>query len=190
MRDTVFVALARVKVFLCKVPVLIERLAVPECQVLPGLRRHTQFGIAGEILPEVDHGLAVRRLEELSLKALLLDDRHALGGGELFVTKVPHGYTVPVADFLHAGVIALALLQVVLPCRPLLAGFPVFVAAEDRLSADLKLAQEGDVLAIEVVQPVDADAAAIPAVAERDSDLVFAGLQQRGDVIGLHRQAL
>ena len=188
LRDAVFVPVAGVKIFLGKVAVLVQRLAVPERELLTGLRPDADLRIAREILAEVDHPLAVRRGEKAAGKALLLQDRHALGRGKVFIAEVPHGHAVPAVDLLAPGVIGLALLQVIFAHRPALAGLPVLVAAQDRSAADLKLAEQGEIRAVIVAQPVDTDAAAVPAVAERDGDLVLPRAQERGDVIGLHRK--
>ena len=190
LRNAVFVAVAGIKILLGKVAVFVQRLAVPERELLPRLRADADLRIAGEILAEVDHPLAVRRGEETAGKALLLEDRHALGRGKVFIAEVAHGDAVPVADLLASGVIGLALLQIVFAHRPALAGLPALVAYKDRSAADLKLAEQGEIRAVIVAQPVDADAAAIPAVAERDDDLVPAHAQEVRDVIGLHRESL
>ena len=165
--DAAFVAVARIKVLLGKIPVFVQGLAMPECNRLPGLRVNAQLGIAREILTKVDQRVAVWRGEELSHKTLLLQNGYALGRREVSVVKFAHGHTVPAADLFHPGVICFALLEIVFPRGSLLAGLPALIRAEDDLTVHLQLAEQGQIGAVVIAQTVDAHAAAIPAVAQR-----------------------
>ena len=163
---------------------------MPEGDGLPGFGVHTQLGVARQILAEVDHRLAVGGTDQLSLKALLLENGHALGGREIGIAEILYRHAVPAGDRLQPGVVGLTLLEVVFPRGPLLAGLPALVAAEDGFAVDLQLAEQGQIGAIIIPQAVDAHAAAVPAVAQGDGQLVFTGAQQSAHVIALHREAL
>ena len=73
----------------------------------------------------------------------------------------------------------LPLLQVIFPDRPVLAGFPFFVTAQERFSVSLQLAKQSNIIAVVIAQAVNANAAAIPAVTEGDSDFILPHMQKR-----------
>jgi hypothetical protein len=89
-------------------------------------------------------------------------------------------------------VVALAVLQVGLQpgagsAAPLRVAAPVLHAAVG--IGDAQLGLERELLAVDAA-PAHADLAAVPAVGQRGAQRVGAGAQQRGDVVGLHLQAL
>ena len=116
--------------------------------------------------------------DEPAFESLLFQDRHALGRCEIFPAEVPHGHTVPAGHLLQARVIALALLEIIFPHGSLLAGLPALVAAQDDPAVRLQLTQKRQVAAVVIAQAVDAHAAAVPAVAEGDLQLVLSLPQQ------------
>ena len=83
---------------------------------------------------------------------------------------------MPGRDLFLPGVIGLALLQVIFPCRALLGCLPELVAFQDGLPVDEKRTQQCKVLAVIICESVNADGSAVPAVAQGDDELVFTGL--------------
>ena len=163
---------------------------MPEGDFLARFRGQTQFGIARQVLPKVDHGFAVGRFYELAREALLLQDGHAFGGSQMGKAEVPHSHAVPTGNRFQPCVIILPDFQVVFPDRPLLGGFPILIAQKNRLPVHFQLAEQSDVGAAIVSQSVHAHAAAIPAVAQNNGQFVFARFQQLGHIVALHGQAL
>ena len=183
-------ALAVLEVLLREIAVLVEGLAAAERDRLPCVGAQRKAHEACEILPEIEHRLAVRRGEKLPFKMLVLADRDAVRAGEVRRAVVADLHAVPVGDLLAPSIIHLALLHVVFAQRAGLAGLPAAVRAEDGPAVGLQLQPERDVLAVDVAVAVHAGAAAVPAVAEEGDQLILPLAQEAGDVVRLDVQDL
>ena len=118
---------------------------------------------------------------------LLLPDGHAVGAGQVGGAVVPHRHAVPRLQC-PPCVHHLALLHVVFPEGAVLAGLPLSVRQAHRRAVHLQLVVQRHVLAVQVPVAVHAGAASVPAVAQGDGGLIFAGVQQRRHVVALDKQ--
>ena len=186
LHAAVSVSFPGIKILLCEVPVFIERFPVPQLDPLSRLRSDADFRIAREVLPEVDHPRTVRRRNEPSREPFVLPDGNAVRGGEVVISEIPHPDSVPVRYAFAARVIFLPHLQVVLPDRAFLRRLPAFVRDEGDGSGDFQLTEKGEIAPVIILQPVHADAAPVPAVAEGNGKLVLSFGEISGHVVSLY----
>ena len=187
LRDpSVFVPRTGLEIRLSEVTVFVEGLPVPQLDPLSCFRVFDpDFGIACEVLSEVDHLGSVRRGEEPPREPFMLPDGQASGAYEVLIAERPHHNAVPSGDPIPARVVFLSKLQIVQPRRPLLRSLPALIADTDGLSHYLELAEKREIPAVVFGQTVHADTPTVPPVSEGHLQLVFAFAEQVGDVVNL-----
>ena len=119
----------------------------------------------------------------------MLTDRYEGLATEMVKAEVPHGNSMPAGNLLHACIVCLTLLEIIFAYRSALSGLPAFIAAKSSLAVELDLAEQGEILAIEIPQPVNTYAAAVPAVTEGDNQLILAFTEQIRNIVGLYTQS-
>ena len=154
------------EVFLGKVAVFVQRFAAGQLDLLPGAGGQRHLHITGDILPKVQHGFAVGRLQQLAGECFVFQNRHGVHTGDGQVVAVG-AHAVPVGQVaLEPCVIDLALLHIVLADRPALRCLHRAVRNADRLAVHLQLKQHAQRITEQVAVTVHAARAAVPAITE------------------------
>ena len=167
------VAGALLEIFLGKVAVFVQRFAAGQLDLLPCAGGQRHLHITGDILPKVQHGLAVGRLQQLAGEGFMFQNRHSIHAGDGQVVAVG-AHAVPAGQLaFEPCVIDLALLHIVLADRPALRCLHRAVRNADGLAVHLQLKQHAQRIAEQVAVTVNAACAAVPAVAKGNQQLVF-----------------
>ena len=133
------VAGAVLEIFLGKVAVFVQRFAAGQLDLLPGTGGQRHFHIAGKVLPKVQHGLTVGRLQQLAGEGFVFQDRHGIHTGDGQVVAVG-AHTVPASQLaLEPCIVDLALLHIVLADRPALRCLHRSIGNADRFAVHLQL---------------------------------------------------
>ena len=178
------------EVFLGKVAVFVQRFAAGQLDLLPGAGGQRHLHIAGDILPKVQHGLAVGRLQQLAGEGFVFQNRHGIHTGDGQVVAVG-AHAVPAGQFaLKSCIVDLALLHIVLTNGPALRCLHRAVRNADSLAVHLQLKQHAQRITEQITVAVHTARAAVPAVAKGNQQLVFAVVQQRGHIVGLRTKML
>ena len=184
------VAVAILEVFLSKVAVFVQRFAAGQLDLLSGAGGQRHLHITGDILPKVQHGLAVGRLQQLAGECFVFQNRHGVHTGDGQIITVG-AHTVPAGQLaLKPCVIDLALLHIVLADCPALRCLHRAVRNTDGFAVHLQLKQHTQRITEQVSVTVHAARAAVPAVTESNQKLILALVQQRGHIVGLRAKML
>ena len=179
------VAVAILEVFLGKVAVFVQRFAAGQLDLLPCAGGQRHLHITGDILPKVQHGLAVGRLQQLAGEGFVFQNRHGIHTGNRQVIAVG-AHTVPAGQFtFDPCIVDLALLHIVLANRPALRCLHRAIGNADRFAVHLQLKQHAQRITEQVAVTVHAARAAVPAITESNQKLILALVQQRGHIVGL-----
>ena len=184
------VAVAVLKVFLGKIAVFVQRLAAGQLDLLPGTGGQRHLHITGDILPKVQHGFAVGRLQQLAGEGFVFQDRYGIhtGDGQIITIGV---HTVPAGQFAFAPcIVDLALLHIVLADRPALRCLHRVIRNADGLAVHLQLKQHAQRVPKQITVTVHAARAAVPAVTKGNQQLIFAVTQIFRYIVGLRRKVL
>ena len=184
------VAVAILEVFLGKVAVFVQRFAAGQLDLLPGAGDQRYLHITGDILPKVQHGLAVGRLQQLAGEGFMFQNRHGVHTGDGQIITVS-AHTVPAGQFaLKPCVIDLALLHIVLADRPALRCLHRAVRNADSLAVHLQLKQHAQRITEQVAVTVNAACAAVPAVTKGNQQFVFTVMKILRCIVSLRRKVL
>ena len=160
------VAVAVLKVFLGKVAVFVQRFAAGQLDLLPGAGGQRHLHITGDILPKVQHRLAVGRLQQLAGECFVFQNRHGIHAGDGQIITVS-AHTVPAGQFaLKPCIVDLALLHIVLADRPALRCLHRAVRNTDGFAVHLQLKQHAQGITEQITVAVHTACAAVPAIAE------------------------
>ena len=161
------------EVFLGKVAVFVQRFAAGQLDLLPGAGGQRHLHIAGDILPKIQHGLAVGRLQQLAGEGFVFQNRHGIHAGDGQVVAVG-AHAVPAGQFaLKSCIVDLALLHIVLTNRPALRCLHRAIGNANGLAVHLQLKQHTQRITEQVAVTVHAARAAVPAVTKGNQQLVF-----------------
>ena len=184
------VAGAVLEVFLGKVAVFIQCFTAGQLDLLPGAGGQRHFHIAGKVLPKVQHGLTVGRLQQLAGEGFVFQDRHGIHTGDGQVVAVG-AHTVPAGQLaLEPCIVDLALLHIVLADRPALRCLHRVIRNADGLAVHLQLKQHAQRVPKQITVTVHAARAAVPAVTKGNQQLIFAVAQIFRYIVGLRRKVL
>ena len=153
---------------------------------MPGAGGQRHLHIAGDILPKVQHGLAVGRLQQLAGEGFMFQNRHGIHAGDGQVVAVG-AHAVP------AGQVAFepcVLLHIVLADRPALRCLHRVIGNADRFAVHLQLKQHTQRITEQVAVTVNAACAAVPAVTKGNQQLVFTVAQISRYIVCLCRKVL
>ena len=160
------VAVAVLKVFLGKVSVFVQRFAASQLDLLSGVGDQRYLHITGNILPKVQHGFAVGRLQQLAGEGFVFQNRHGIHTENGQVIAVG-AHTVPAGQFaLKSCIVDLALLHIVLTNRPALRCLHRVIGNADRLAVHLQLKQHAQGITEQITVAIHTARAAVPAITE------------------------
>ena len=184
-RAALFVAVPILKVLLGEVVVLVQRFAAEQTDLLTFVGSQLHFYIACHILPEIQNRFSIGCAEQPARKGFLLPDGHGVHANEgERAGRSPHA--VPAGQFsFQPGIVHFALLQIVLADGAALGGFHGIIRNADRLAIHFQLEQDSQFLAEQVAVTVHAGGAAVPAIAQRDQQFIFAGMNKHCHIVGL-----
>ena len=160
------VAVAVLKVFLGKVSVFVQRFAASQLDLLSGVGDQRYLHITGDILPKVQHRLAVGRLQQLAGECFVFQNRHGIhtGNGQIITVGT---HTVPAGQFaLKLCIVDLALLHIVLTNRPALRCLHRVIGNADRFAVHLQLKQHAQGITEQITVAIHTARAAVPAITE------------------------
>ena len=184
------VAVAILEVFLGKVAVFVQRFAAGQLDLLPGAGGQRHLHITGDILPKVQHSLAVGRLQQLAGEGFVFQNRHGVHTDDGQIITVG-AHTVPAGQAaFEPCVIDLALLHIVLADRPALRCLHRAVRNANGLAVHLQLKQHAQRITEQVAVTVHTARAAVPAVTKGNQQLIFAVAQILRYIVGLRRKML
>ncbi len=170
---------------------MIQRLAQAQPDLLPGLTMHPEADITGQILLEIQDFRAAGADEQFRAKDFLLQDPVSRGDSGAERVGGRNGVLRKTRNF--SRVIDLAVHQIRIPDRPIIAPAPALVRADGLTAAvgifDHQLRQELELGAEDVFLVGAAELSLEPAVGHGESQLVVL-FQKRGQVIDLVIQAL
>ena len=189
-RAALFVAVPILKVLLGEVAVLVQRFAAEQTDLLAFVGSQLHFYIACHILPEIQNRFSIGCAEQPAHKGFLLPDGHGVHANEgERVGRSPHA--VPAGQFsFQPGIVHFALLQIVLADGAALGCFHGIIRNADRLAVHFQLEQDSQFLAEQVAVTIHAGSAAVPAIAQRDQQLILAGMNKRCHIVGLYPKVL
>ena len=160
------VAVAILEVFLSKVAVFVQRFAAGQLDLLPCAGGQRHLHITGDILPKVQHSLAVGRLQQLAGECFVFHNRHGIHTGNRQVIAVG-AHTVPAGQFaLKSCIVDLALLHIVLADCPALRCLHRAIGNADRFAVHLQLKQHAQRITEQITVAVHTARAAVPAITE------------------------
>ena len=189
-RAALFVAVPILKVLLCEVAVLVQRFAAEQMDLLTFVGSQLHFYIACHILPEIQNRFSIGCAEQPAREGFLFPDGHGVHANEgERVGRSPHA--VPAGQFsFQPGIVHFALLQIVLADGAALGCFHGIIRNADRLAIHFQLEQDSQFLAEQVAVTIHAGSAAVPAIAQRDEQLVFPLTDKRCHIVGLYPKVL
>ena len=160
------VAGAVLEIFLGKVAVFVQRFAAGQLDLLPCAGGQRHLHITGDILPKVQHRLAVGRLQQLAGECFVFQNRHGVHTGDGQIITVS-AHTMPAGQLaLKPCVIDLALLHIVLTNRPALRCLHRVIGNADRFAVHLQLKQHTQRITEQITVAIHAARAAVPAITE------------------------
>ena len=184
-RAALLVAGTVLEVFLGEVAVFVQRFAAGQLDLLPGAGGQRHLHIAGDILPKVQHGLAVGGAQQPARKGFLLPDGHGVHTGDGQGVRLGL-YAMPAGKLpFQPGIVHFALLQIVLADRTALGGLHVVIRNADRLAVHFQLEQDSHFFPEQVTVSIHAGGTAVPAVAQCDKQLIFTVTDKRSHIVGL-----
>ena len=165
-RAALLVAVAVLKVFLGKVSVFVQRFAAGQLDLLSGVGGQCHLHITGDILPKVQHGLPVGRLQQLAGEGFVFQNRHGIHTGDEQIIAVG-AHTVPARQFaFEPRIVDLALLHIVLTNRPALRCLHRVIGNADRFAVHLQLKQHAQGITEQITVAIHTARAAVPAITE------------------------
>ena len=165
---TLLVAGAVLEVFLGKVAVFVQRFAAGQLDLLSSVGDQRYLHIPGKVLPKVQHGFAVGRLQQLAGECFVFQNRHGIhtGNGQIITVGA---HTVPAGQFaLKSCIVDLALLHIVLTNRPALRCLHRVIGNADRFAVHLQLKQHAQGITEQITVAIHTARAAVPAITESD----------------------
>ena len=184
-RAALFVAVPILKVLLCEVAVLVQRFAAEQTDFLTFVGSQLHFYIACHILPEIQNRFSIGCAEQSARKGFLLPDGHSVHAGDWQGVRLGL-YAMPAGKLpFQPGIVHLALLQIVLADGTTLGGCHAAVRNADRLAVHFQLEQDSHFFPEQVTVSIHAGSAAVPAIAQRDQQLVFSLTDKRCHIVGL-----
>ncbi len=106
-------------------------------------------------------------------KGFLLPDGHGVHTDEGGAFRLVFTPCQPVSLLFQPGIVHFALLQIILADRAALGCFHGVIRNADRLAIHFQLEQDSQFLAEQVAVTIHAGSAAVPAIAQRDQQLIF-----------------
>ena len=184
-RAALFVAVPILKVLLCEVAVLVQRFAAEQTDLLTFVGSQLHFYVACHILPEIQNRFSIGCAEQPAREGFLFPDGHGVHTGDgqgvrLGLDTVPTGKLS-----FQPGIVHFALLQIVLADGAALGCFHGIIRNTDGRSIHFQLEQDSHFFPEQVAVTIHAGSAAVPAIAQRDQQLVFPLTDKRCHIVGL-----
>ena len=125
--SALFVTLAVLEIFCCKIAVFIQRFPMGQDNLVSFVGPNRKFHISGQILSIINYGFTIWRLYDFPFKPFSFCNWKTVGAHKIFQAKRFRLNRMKLRYFFQHRIISLALLHIIFPEGAILGGCPVLI---------------------------------------------------------------